>query len=97
MPSGPRNADPEWLIGLRAMAAFMGVSERTIRRWIANHGFPAGLMPSGHWLSSKRSIRDWVMVRGQQVVEQRRRAAESDRQSAGLGCHGSPPASVDWR
>ncbi len=72
MPTSPRTADSEWLIGLRAIARYMGVSERTIRRWIDEHGFPAGMLPTGHWIASKQSIRDWVVVRGRQVVEQRR-------------------------
>ena len=64
MPSAPRNADKEWLVGLRAIARYMGRSERTIRRWIDDQGFPAGMTPSGHWIASKQSIRDWVLVRG---------------------------------
>ena len=73
MPTPPHTADEEWLIGLRAIAKFMGRHERTIRRWIDRHGFPAGMLPTGHWIASKVSIRDWVMVRGRQVVEQRRK------------------------
>ena len=72
MPISPTEADDEWLIGLRAIAAFMGRSDRTIRRWINDHGFPAGVIPSGHWIASKQSIRDWVIVRGRQVIEKRR-------------------------
>ena len=72
MPSPPHNADSEWLIGLRAIAAYMGRSDRTIRRWIDQHGFPAGMLPTGHWIASKQTIRDWILVRGRQVVEQRR-------------------------
>ncbi len=72
MPLSPTDADDEWLIGLRAIARFMGRHERTIRRWIDDHGFPAGMLPSGHWMASKIAIRDWVMMRGRQVVEKRR-------------------------
>ncbi len=72
MPLPPHDPDDEWLIGLRAIAAFMGRHERTMRRWIDDHGFPAGKLPSGHWIASKQSIRDWVLVRGRQTVEQRR-------------------------
>ena len=72
MPAPPRTADEEWLIGLRAMGRYMGRSDRTIRRWIDRHGFPAGMLPTGHWIASKHSIRDWVIVRGRKVVEQRR-------------------------
>jgi hypothetical protein len=71
MPARPRSADDEWLVGLRPIARFMGRSERTIRRWIDNHGFPASMLPSGHWIASKQPIRDWVIVRGRQVVERR--------------------------
>ncbi len=73
MPVSPTEADGEWLIGLRAIARFMGRHERTIRRWIDDHGFPAGMLPSGHWMASKQSIRDWILVRGRQRVEQRRK------------------------
>lgn len=72
MPVPPSDADSEWLIGLRSIASFIGRHERTIRRWIDDHGFPAGMLPSGHWIVSKQSIRDWVMVRGRQVVQKRR-------------------------
>ncbi len=72
MPTSPRNADREWLIGLRAVARYMGVSERTIRRWRDQHGMPIGPLPSGHIVASKQSIRDWVVVRGRMVLEQRR-------------------------
>ena len=86
MPAPPRTADDEWLIGLRAIARYMGRHERTIRRWTDNHGFPAGMFPSGHWAASKVSIRNWVMVRGRQVVEQRRidrQARQSDMNDHG--------------
>ncbi len=86
MPTAPRNADDEWLIGLRAIALYMGRSERTIRRWIDDHGFPAGMTPSGHWIASKQSIRDWVLVRGRQVVEQRR--MERQARMSGVNDHG---------
>ena len=79
MPLPPHDADGEWLIGLRAIAAFMGRHERTMRRWIDDHGFPAGMVPSGHWIASKQSIRDWVLVRGRQTVE-RRREGRNERQ-----------------
>ena len=72
MPTSPRNADREWLIGLRAIAAFMGVSERTVRRWRDRHGMPVGNVPSGHVIASKQSIRDWIAVRGRLALDQRR-------------------------
>ncbi len=87
MPSAPRNADEEWLIGLRAIARYMGRSERTIRRWIDEHGFSAGMTPSGHWIASKQSIRDWVLVRGREVVEQRR--IERQARKSGVSDDGS--------
>ena len=62
MPVPPCNPDDEWLIGLRAIAAFMGRHERTMQRWIDDHGFPTGMLPSGHWIASKQAIRDWVLV-----------------------------------
>ncbi len=72
MPTSPCNADIEWLVGLRTIAKFMGVSERTIRRWRDQHGMPVGNVPSGHVIASKQSIRDWVVVRGRVALEQRR-------------------------
>ncbi len=72
MPAAPRAADAEWLIGLRAIARYMGVSERTIRRWRDQHGMPLGNVPSGHVIASKQSIRDWVVIRGRMALEQRR-------------------------
>ncbi len=72
MPAPPRTAHEEWLIGLRAIACYMGVSERTVRRWRDQHGMPIGNVPSGHVIASKQSIRDWVVVRGRMALEQRR-------------------------
>ena len=72
MPSAPRTADDEWLVGLRAIAAYMGVSERIVRCWRDHHGMPIGPLPSGHIVGSKHSIRDWVIVRGRMALEQRR-------------------------
>ena len=72
MPTSPCNADLEWLVGLRAIARYMGVSERTVRRWRDQHGMPIGNVPSGHVIASKQSIRDWVIVRGRMALEQRR-------------------------
>ena len=92
MPAPPRTADDEWLIGLRAIAGYMGRADRTIRRWIDNHGFPAGMLPSGHWIASKQSIRTWVMVRGRQVVEQRR--IDQQARLSELNDHGRPAASA---
>ena len=89
MPLAPNSPDAEWLVGLRAIAIFMGRHEKTIRRWIDAHGFPAGMLPSGHWIASKQSIRAWVIVRGRQIVEKRRK-----EQSAGMSGaygHGSEP------
>ena len=71
MPRAPQNPNEEWLVGLRAIGEFMGRSERTIRRWIATQVFPAGPLPSGHWIASKTSIRQWVMLRGQIEIEMR--------------------------
>lgn len=86
MPSSPNTADDEWLIGLRAIAKFMGRHERTIRRWTHDHGFPAGMIPSGHWIASKHSIRDWVIVRGRHVVEKCRN--KSPASMSGVNDHG---------
>ena len=72
MPVPPRNSDEEWLVGLRAIASYMGVSERTIRRWRDQHGMPVGNVPSGHVIASKQSIRDWVVIRGRMALEPRR-------------------------
>ena len=77
MPSAPRNADDEWLVGLRAIARYMGVSERSIRRWRDRHGMPVGVLPSGHALASKQSIRDWVLVRGRVALDKRRNECPS--------------------
>ncbi len=72
MPTPPRNADEELLIGLRRIGDFMGVSERTVRRWRDWHGFPCGPLPSGHIVASKVAIRNWIAVRGRMALDQRR-------------------------
>ncbi len=92
MPTAPQNADSEWLVGLRAIAAYMGVSERSIRRWRDRHGMPVGVLPSGHALASKYSIRDWVMVRGRMALDQRRNECPSIM--TGNNVHGCPTAAT---
>ncbi len=77
MPSAPRNADEELLIGLQKIGDFMGVSERTVRRWRDRHGFPCGPLPSGHIVASKVAIRNWIAVRGRMALDQRRNKCPS--------------------
>ncbi len=77
MPKAPRNADQELLIGLRKIGDFMGVSERTVRRWRDRHGFPCGPLPSGHIVASKVAIRSWIAVRGRMALDQRRNECQS--------------------
>lgn len=77
MPTAPRNPDAELLIGLRRIGDFMGVSERTVRRWRDRHGFPCGPLPSGHIVASKVAIRSWIAVRGRMALDQRRNECPS--------------------
>ena len=51
------------VIGVAAMARLFGRSERTLWRWIREHGFPAAMLPSGHMCTSTTLIDLWLLGR----------------------------------
>ena len=63
----PQTHVPEYdrslLITVGTMARYMRVSEETIRKWIRRHGFPAGKLPGGCWVSSTALIDLWILAR----------------------------------
>ena len=44
-------------------AKLLGISERTIRRWLKDGKIPANRRPSGHWLVPMRWIEDQMKER----------------------------------
>lgn len=54
-------AKDEWLYGAKAIADFVGVTERTVRRWIADDepGFPV-LRGKGRWFAHSGDLRRWL-------------------------------------
>jgi hypothetical protein len=55
------------VIGVAAMARLFGRSERTLWRWIREHGFPAAMLPSGHMCTSATLIDLWLLGRLKKV------------------------------
>lgn len=49
------------------MARLFGRSERTLWRWIRDHGFPAAMLPSGHMCTSTTLIDLWLLGRLKKV------------------------------
>ena len=73
-----------FLVGLKAIAAALGVSTRTILRWAKLHGFPLSTLPGGHRMTSERLIDLWLLARLPQqpglprsVLDQQRLEAQS--------------------
>ena len=60
---------------------------------IDRKSFPAGLMPDSRWMASKIANGDWVAVRGQLYIDQRRRN-ECPATVSGIGDHGSASAAA---
>ena len=59
------------VIGVAAMARVFGRSERTLWRWIRDHGFPAAMLPSGHMCTSTTLIDLWLLGRLKEVHDRR--------------------------
>lgn len=56
----------EWLRGVKAIADFLGVSDRTVKRWIASAaGFPVHRV-GGHYTAHTGELRTWT-ARGGRV------------------------------
>jgi hypothetical protein len=51
------------VIGVTAMSRLFGRSERTLWRWIRDHGFPAAMLPSGDMCTSTTLIDLWLLCR----------------------------------
>lgn len=54
----------EWLRGVKAIADFLGVSDRTVRRWIASAaGFPVHRI-GGRYAANTSELRRWTAAFG---------------------------------
>jgi len=58
----PRNLKPEPLLDIPAVALICGVSEKTVRRWIAAHELPAAKLGS-LWRIRPRDLDDYIRDR----------------------------------
>lgn len=58
---GHKSEKNEWIYGVKAMAAFVGVGTATIDRWLADEssGFPARKV-GGRWFAISAEIRGWL-------------------------------------
>lgn len=56
-----RQERDEWLRGVKAIADFLGVSDRTVRRWIATAaaGFPVHRI-GGRYAAHTAELRTWT-------------------------------------
>lgn len=50
-----------WLFGVKAIAGFLGVSERTVKRWCQGQepGFPS-VRVGGRWGAHEDDLRKWT-------------------------------------
>lgn len=55
-----QRVNPEAVWTLREIALLMGVSHKTILRWIARLQFPAFKHSDGHWVTTRTAIARWV-------------------------------------
>lgn len=58
-----RRKGPEGYLTTKETAAFLGVSVRTVHRYIHAHGLPAK-KPGGVWLISKEELLQWMKENG---------------------------------
>jgi hypothetical protein len=45
-----------------AIARYVGVPARTLKRWIYQKGFPCGKLPNGVWVSTPTLVYSWLRV-----------------------------------
>lgn len=58
----------EWLRGVKAIADFLGVTDRTVRRWIASAaGFPVHRV-GGRYTAHTGELRAWTARTGARAV-----------------------------
>ena len=57
---------PGWVVGRKAVAAFLGRSERTVSRWVTGHAFPAFLGPDGRLWTHPALVDVWILARYRQ-------------------------------
>lgn len=63
-----QQAKDEWLRGVKAIADFLGVSDRTVKRWIASAaGFPVHRV-GGHYAAHTADLRTWTARGGGRVA-----------------------------
>lgn len=83
---------------LATLAAYVGVTERTLSRWIEHGEFPTGHVVGGQerwtaadvaaWLHLRgRFLRDPADVAARKAAHQRRRKKKSDRRSGDIDGH----------
>jgi Helix-turn-helix domain len=62
------------LYGLEAIAAYLHVSPRTVRRWIDRCALPVMQAPRGTWITSPTLIDSWILECWRYQHEQQKRA-----------------------
>lgn len=57
------------LVGLRDIAAYMHVSEGTIKLWMRTREFPVSWYPSGRRVIDTSMIAAWLLARRKTIME----------------------------
>jgi hypothetical protein len=60
-----QQAKDEWLRGVKCIADFLGVGERTVKRWLLTDqtDFPVSRI-GGRWVAHTDDLRRWMRRRG---------------------------------
>jgi hypothetical protein len=66
-----KNKNPLILEGIPAIAAFLGKSYNTAKRYIVQDGLPAAKLPNGTWITHKALILQWILVGHQAEMKAR--------------------------
>ncbi len=61
---------PGLIIGVRRIAAFLHISQRTFYHWVHRHGLNAVKLPDGRWAYSPELLHIWLLARYRCVQQQ---------------------------
>lgn len=53
-------AVPAGFLSLTDAAQYLGVSRKSIYRYIADRGLPADQLPSGRWIIDRAKLESWI-------------------------------------
>lgn len=59
-----KTAAPAGYLSLTETAEYLGVSRKSIYRYIADRGLPAHQLPSGRWIIDRAKLESWIKANG---------------------------------